>query len=104
MAEMYGSYSDEALNEWERMPQNIRVLTSSAFGAWLLRRDKRVKEQEPKIGHWEPKYPTREEVIYCQERYFCSNCKGFVVDRISRLEFKFCPNCGCRIVESEDKE
>ena len=45
-------------------------------------------------GHWEPKYPTREEMIYCQERYFCSNCKNYVVDRIARLEFNFCPNCG----------
>ena len=45
-------------------------------------------------GHWELKYPTREEIIYCQERYFCSNCKGYVVDRIARLEFNFCPNCG----------
>ncbi len=47
MTEMYGIYSDEDLNEWERMPQNIRVLTSSAFGAWLLRRDKNIKKQEP---------------------------------------------------------
>lgn len=45
-------------------------------------------------GHWEPKYPTREEIIYCQERYFCSNCKNYVVDRIARLEFNYCPNCG----------
>lgn len=45
-------------------------------------------------GHWEPKYPTWEEIIHCQERYFCSNCKDYVVDRIARLEFNFCPNCG----------
>lgn len=50
-------------------------------------------------GHWEPKYPTREEMIYCQERYFCSNCKGYVVDRIARLEFNFCPNCGADMRE-----
>lgn len=45
ITEMYGSFSDEDLNEWERMPQNIRVLTSSAFGAWLLRRDKKMREE-----------------------------------------------------------
>ena len=36
---MYGSYSDADLNDWERFPMNSRVLTSSAFGAWLMRRD-----------------------------------------------------------------
>lgn len=38
---MYGSYSDTDLNDWERFPMNANVLTSSAFGAWLLRRDER---------------------------------------------------------------
>ena len=38
---MYGSYSDADLNDWERLPMNASVLTSSAFGAWLLRRDER---------------------------------------------------------------
>ena len=38
---MYGSYSDADLNDWERFPMNANVLTSSAFGAWLLRRDER---------------------------------------------------------------
>lgn len=38
---MYGSYSDADLNDWERFPINAKVLTSSAFGAWLLRRDER---------------------------------------------------------------
>ena len=38
---MYGSYSDADLNDWERFPMNASVLTSSAFGAWLLRRDER---------------------------------------------------------------
>ena len=38
---MYGSYSDADLNDWEKFPMNASVLTSSAFGAWLLRRDER---------------------------------------------------------------
>lgn len=38
---MYGSYSDSDLNDWERFPIPSNVLTSSAFGAWLLRRDER---------------------------------------------------------------
>lgn len=72
MAKMYGSYSDEDLNEWERMPQNIRVLTSSAFGAWLLRRDKRIKEREPKTD-WIPvteKLPEEGEEVLVWYEYF----------------------------------
>lgn len=55
-------------------------------------------------GHWESKYPTREEIIYCQERYFCSNCKNYVVDRIARLEFNFCPNCGADMREPKGEK
>lgn len=62
------------------------------------------KMQKPKTGHWEPKYPTREEMIYCQERYFCSNCKGYVVGRIARLEFNFCPNCGADMREPKGEK
>lgn len=35
----YGSFSDEDLNEWERLPMPSIVLTSKIFGAWLIRRD-----------------------------------------------------------------
>lgn len=45
---MYGSYSDADLNDWERFPMNAKVLTSSAFGAWLLRRDERRDERRDK--------------------------------------------------------
>lgn len=55
-------------------------------------------------GYWEPKYPTREEMIYCQERYFCSNCKNYIVDRIARLEFNFCPNCGADMREPKGEK
>lgn len=46
MSKMYGSYSDDELNYWERLPANVIVLTSSAFGAWLLRRDENKRKQE----------------------------------------------------------
>lgn len=55
-------------------------------------------------GHWELVYPTREEVIYCQERYVCSNCKGYVVDRIARLELNFCPKCGADMREPKGEK
>lgn len=41
MSKQYGSYTDADLNDWQMLPENSRVLTSSAFGAWLLRRDER---------------------------------------------------------------
>ena len=39
----YGSYTSEDLDNWERLPMQIQVLTSSAFGAWLRRRDERIE-------------------------------------------------------------
>lgn len=35
----YGSYSDADLTDWEHLPLPSKVLTESAFGAWLMRRD-----------------------------------------------------------------
>ncbi len=100
MAEMYGSYSDEDLNEWERMPQNIRVLTSSAFGAWLLRRDKNMKE--PKTGHWietgNKGHIDVDSTILYQE--MCDKCKGLSYFRKSFGKFvgaEYCPNCGAKM-------
>lgn len=92
MTEMYGSYSDEDLNEWERMPQNIRVLTSSAFGAWLLRRDKRIKEQVPKTGHW----------IKTSNGALCSICKGYAIEEEGLdILTDYCPWCGVKMEEEE---
>lgn len=82
---------------WER---DVAIQQLRDLGYSLGEKPKENKG-EPKTGHWEPKYPTREEMIYCQERYFCSNCKGYVVDRIARLEFNFCPNCGARMKGGE---
>ena len=41
MDKKYGSYTNEELNDWQMFPENSRVLTSSGFGAWLMRRDER---------------------------------------------------------------
>ena len=46
MSKMYGSYSDDDLNDWERLPSNEMVLTSSGMGAWLKRRDENKRKQE----------------------------------------------------------
>ena len=41
MDKKYGTYTNEELNNWQNLPANSMVLTSSGFGAWLLRRDER---------------------------------------------------------------
>lgn len=38
---MYGSYSDADLDHWQNLPMHSYVLTQSAFGAWLMRRDEK---------------------------------------------------------------
>ena len=84
---MYGSYSDADLNDWERFPMNANVLTSSAFGAWLLRRDER-----------RDKVFLRQEMSKC--RYDLSvdcnnkNCVSCVLDKI-RTEIEQLPTSTC---------
>ena len=51
----YGSYTDEDLNDWQILPAVAPILTSSQFGAWLMRRDKRrdkkkLEEIKAEIG------------------------------------------------------
>ena len=45
----YGDYSDADLNDWQMLPLISNVLTSSAFGAWLMRRDERRGEREKSV-------------------------------------------------------
>jgi hypothetical protein len=49
-------------------------------------------EQEPKTGHW-----INDNGIYA----WCSCCKE---DIYQTGEFKYCPNCGCRMVEPQESE
>ena len=90
---MYGSLSDEDLNEWERLPSVMRVLCSAQMGAWLLRRDENKEKSEHKMGRWiNSRVP---ESMLCE----CSVC-GFTCGAYS---FNYCPSCGANM-ESEDKE
>ena len=43
---IYGNYTEHELNEWQTIPFVESVLTSSVFGAWLLRRDENKAKQE----------------------------------------------------------
>ena len=64
-----------------------------------------TKSQKPKTGHW---IAIDEEP---HEDYECDNC-GYTISTYTaniepHTEYKYCPNCGCRMVEpqeSEDKE
>ena len=64
-------------------------------------------EQEPKTGHWIPiEYPTGIEAFGVKEmsaqELQCSEC-GKTVD-ISDGDFKYCPYCKARMVESQESE
>ena len=47
---IYGSYTDADLDHWQSLPMNSHVLTQSAFGAWLLRRDVNKAKQFPRVS------------------------------------------------------
>ncbi len=55
----------------------------------------------PKIGHWinleKTKYKGQVLPFWC--RYECSKCGGH-----GEETFNYCPNCGAKMGESEDKE
>ena len=59
------------------------------------------KMQEPKTGRWinleKTKYKGQVLPFWC--RYGCSKCGGH-----GEGTFNYCPNCGARMAESEDKE
>ena len=59
-------------------------------------------EQEPKTGHW-----IEEEMFDGEVVYKCSKCGGlYWLERGTPKDnkYNFCPNCGARMAESEDKK
>ncbi len=63
-----------------------------------------AKPQEPKNGHW----ITQWNVVHQKEYYYCSECREeFSYDGetgIKMNDYLFCPNCGARMVESQESE
>ena len=59
----------------------------------------RPLEQEPKTGHWE-------SFDLSRDIYKCSICKctANVPTVLGIPMFKYCPNCGCRMVEPQESE
>lgn len=64
----------------------------------------REVEQEPKTGHW-VKYGSPR----CGEQHYkCTSC-GYYINlgqwgEVYTKQFKFCPNCGCRMAKGRNKE
>lgn len=56
-----------------------------------------IKEyEEPKTGHW---------IEEKSKVYKCSNCGRYALEWGGQLMMsRYCPNCGAKMAESEDKE
>ena len=81
---MYGSYSSADLDDWERFPFVSQVLTTSAFGAWLMRRDENIRAHN--VGYWIVDWGKGlSKCPACRETY-----KG-------TGNWHFCPTCGKRL-------
>lgn len=61
-------------------------------------------EQEPKTGHW-----IKYSIPRCGEQHYkCTSC-GYYINfgqwgELYTKEFKYCPNCGCRMIEPQESE
>ena len=58
-------------------------------------------EQEPKTGHW-----IEYGIPRCEEQHYqCTNCDYYINfgkwGELYTKEFKYCPNCGAKMTESE---
>ena len=65
-----------------------------------------VTPQEPKIGYWIEGQTDNPNI----HNILCSCCfegypsKGHANSQYTREKFKYCPNCGCRMVEPQESE
>lgn len=103
----YGSYTDADLNDWQKLPAIAPILTSSAFGAWLQRRDENKREK----GDW---FPCNKRGIILTEwtarhepfewyGYKCSSC-GFIYKGNALTQSPYCQYCGSLNVPESEAE
>ena len=95
----------EWLKDYKRLLKQETVSKESYEHEYFLRKEFEIKiaklEQEPKTGHWIKIFLTDTSDIDGQ----CSEC-GFIHKFIDghTAQYNYCPNCGARMAESEDKE
>ena len=92
----------EAINELKKYTLGKKNTEKVEINVLQLNRVIKALEQEPKIGHWERETFDLGNDLPIRVAYQCSEC-GEYFD----VEFKYCPNCGAKMVEpqeSEDKE
>ena len=61
------------------------------------------EEQEPKIGHW---IDADSKSFEFHRVYKCSECGNTEIEYPEGIyrHFRYCPNCGCHTVESQESE
>lgn len=65
---------------------------ASSYEKTINKLTKAISEQEPKTGHWES---------WTKGRVMCSVCKREPFNGKGAEGLKYCPHCGCRMMESE---
>lgn len=63
-----------------------------------------VTPQEPKTGHWISRWYAGHDFRFhvcseCNEEFSCDMETGISIDN-----YRYCPNCGAKMAENEDKE
>lgn len=77
----YGGYTSAELDHWEKLPMPIRVLTSSPFGAWLMRRDENRDRQRLNF--------IREEIEKIPGDYGSNNLVNGAIDDVLKILDKY---------------
>lgn len=63
-----------------------------------------LSQPEQKVGHW-----IKYGVPRCDEQHYqCTNCEYYINfgmwGKVYTKEFKYCPNCGAKMVETQESE
>ena len=94
IVDVLGSYTDLDIPYKRKIAENILANLPS------------VTPQEPKTGHWiegQTDNPNIHNILcsYCFEGY---PSKGHANSQYTREKFKFCPNCGAKMIEPQESE
>ena len=82
--------------EYERTHGSLQGCMDFRQLAEWLKDYKRLKEQEPKTGHW-----IVHEIESTLKWLECSNCH---CETSYKIMYNYCPNCGAKMVEPQETE